>query len=397
VKIAAIFFVCTLLLQTLPVYADQAPPADPASAPKITGKNFHEGTDFKIGPVTDDSKLIKPVAGDNNKSVTPETERKVDKQQTEEQAGMRDERTTNEAINFKGQGKISIGALRVAEELEIFPVINELALWRQSHGNMHDARDIDSMAMRQELHEDLFSAFLQTRRVISELDRQISGFDAVARVLEDKRDQAVRNNNILNFTTGGALAVSQGAISIGTPSKFQNAGNELSVIAGGLSALIGAYALKIEKGGKRDAEREPNMLASVFDLTPVEPNKYPPVVWNYINAYEPGQRNNRREQLIQRWRTLNYIDKGNDSKALEHLKELCGTVPLKHKVTIQLLRTRIPMLEDLRATVAGMNEYLDEILSFVRGPDRIAIKYHTTAKITNVLEGKLESRDTKNR
>jgi hypothetical protein len=346
--------------------------------------NFHEGTDFKIGPVTDDSKLLKPFAGEHNHTAdnNPDREHESKESASADRAGMTDNRRTNKEIQFGAHGKISVGALQVAEDLEILPQIKELIEWREAHGNERDARNLTSLAMRQELHEDLFSAFLQTRRVISELDRQISGYEAVARVLEDKRDQAIRTNNILNFTTNGALTMSAGAISVGTPTNFQNAGNELSVVAGGLTALIGAYALKIEKGGRRSADLEPNMLASIFDLAPVDPNKYPPVIWNYMNAYEPGQKITRREQIIHRWKTLHYIDTSNEARAIAHLRELSSTVALKNKVTIQLLRTRIPMLEDLRSTVAGMNEYLDEILSFIRGPERVAIKYHAVKKIS---------------
>lgn len=345
--------------------------------------NFHDGTDFKIGPVTDDSKLLKPVAGEHNHTADNNPEKSETKESVSaDRAGMTDNRRTNKELQICRHGKISVGALQVAEDLEIMPQIKELIKWREAHGYERDSRNISSLAMRQELHEDLFSAFLQTRRVISELDRQISGYDAVARVLEDKRDQAIRTNNILNFTTNGALTVTAGAISVGTPTSFQNAGNELSAVAGGLTALIGAYALKIEKGGRRSADLEPNMLAPLFDLVPVDPNKYPPVIWNYINAYEPGQKLTRREQIIHRWKTLHYLDTSSNPHALEHLKELSSTVALKNKVTIKLLRTRIPMLEDLRSTVAGMNEYLDEILTFIRSPERVAIKYHTVKKIS---------------
>lgn len=394
----AIALLSTILISNSAVLGAEVSQPLNSQAETSNPNSLHHGSDFKIGPVTDDSKLIKPVAGDHNKSITDDKNPQNDPAKKEEaEAGISDQRKTNQEFNFKGQGKISVGALRIAEELEILPVINSLAEWRSKHGNVRDSHDIESLALRQELHEDLFSAFLQTRRVISELDRQIVGYDAVARVLEDKRDQAIRTNNILNFTTAGALAVTQGSISIGTPTSYQNAGNEIGIIAGGLTALIGAYALKIEKGGKRDAEREPNMLAPVFDLAPVEPNKYPPAIWNYLNAYEPGQKNTRREQMIQRWRTLNYIDKDTNAKAMKHLHELCGTVPLKHKVNISLLRTRIPMLEDLRAAVAGMNEYLDEILTFVRGPDRIAIKYHTSAKVLDVLKSNSDKEQSKAR
>ncbi|HEY9715698.1 MAG TPA: hypothetical protein V6C72_19645, partial [Chroococcales cyanobacterium] len=366
--------------------------APPASSPQNESpairnkepKNFHEGSDFKIGPVTDDSKLIKPVAGEKNKSLSDTKEKRPEKAESEEEAGMRDQRKTNQEVKVDDSA-ISVGALKVAADLEIAQEIVALEKWKQKHAHEKPTADIEVIALRQELDEDLFSAFLQTRRVISELDRQISGFEAVARVLEDKRDQAIRNNTILNFTSGGALAMTQGIMSVGTPMKFQNTGNELGAVAGALTMAIGAYALKIQNGGKRSAEQDPNMLAPIFGLVPVEPNKYPPVIWNYLNDYEPKQKLSRKQQLIERWKTLNYIQKEGGEKSKKKLEALCGTVPLQKQVTIALLRTRIPMLEDLRATVAGMNEYLDEILTFARGPNKVAVKYHD--QNTNSVKG----------
>jgi len=110
------------------------------------------------------------------------------------------------------------------------------------------------------------------------------------------------------------------------------------------------------------------MLAPIFGLVPNEPNKYPSLVWNYLNDYEPGQKKSRREQLIDRWIKLNDIEPLNKPSSKKHLEELAGTIPLHKDVTIDLLRDRIPMLQDARAAVAGINEYLDEILTFVRSP-----------------------------
>lgn len=336
--------------------------------------NFHEGSDFKIGPVTDDSKLIKPVAGENNKSLTEDKKEPSDKKASEEQAGMKDQRKTN--IEYElGNQKISVGALRIAKELDIYDDLLELERLKSQKRYGKKVYSPETLSLRLDLDEQLFAAFMQTRRVISELDRQISGFAAIQKVLEDKRDQAIRTNNIINFSTSGTLASTQGALSIGTPTSFQNTGNTLAAIAGGLTVLISTYALKLQKGGKRSAERDPNMLAPIFDLAPVEPNKYPPVIWNFLNDYEPQQKLTRREQLIERWKTLNYIDK-KDKHFDEHLEQLAGTVAMHKTITIDLLRSRIPMLEDLRATVAGVNEYLDEILTVVRNPNKVELKYH---------------------
>jgi sulfur carrier protein ThiS len=340
----------------------QAPSGKEAGAGE---KPFTSGSDFKTGPVTDDEKLIKPVTTDDQKKKSKGEP--VDAA-TPEGAEKNPQLKKNVDVNVGNQGIISVGALRVAELLEITQVIDRMVAIKKdgSYVPGETVRTIEAMSVRQDLDEAILAAFLQSRRVVSELDRQIAGYDAVARVLEDKRDQSIRNNNILNFTSGGALAIAGGALQIGTPVKFQNTGDELAIIAGGLAALISGYALKIQKGQKKDSEVEPNMLAPVFGLVPAEPNKYPPAMWQYLNDHEPDQKLTRRQQLLDKWVRLEYIEALNKPSSHKHLQQLAGTIPLHKEVTIDLLRDRIPMLQDVRATIAGMSEYLDEILSFAR-------------------------------
>ncbi|MBS1956469.1 MAG: hypothetical protein JST89_19940 [Cyanobacteria bacterium SZAS-4] len=362
-----------------------------------SGKDFTSGSDFKAGPVTDDDKLLKPVAKDAKNPVDNSTSKLSPNSQPEKKEGTTeaasdqpqqsgkkkakkpipydaDEIESSDRRNYdvtiNNKGPISIGAVKVAKDLQMLDEIAELNELKKSKVYVpgQRVRNLEVICVRQDLDENILSAFFATRRVVSELDRQVAGYDAVARVLEEKRDQAIRNNTILNFTSGGALAMTQGAISIGTPMKYQNAGNELGAIAGALTTVIGAYALKLQGGGKRSSERDPNMLAPIFGLLPNEPNKYPVVVWDYLSDYEPGQKKTRREQLIDRWVKLNYIEPLNKPSSKKHLQELAGTIPLDKAVSIDLLRDRIPMLQDVRATVAGVNEYLDEILTFVRQP-----------------------------
>ena len=365
------------------------------SATSNPDKGIHTGSDFKAGPVTDDDKLLKPVAKDaknpvdNNSSKLspnigaykkpdgtvveqpqPDVKGKTAKEIPDDGDAIGSNSTKNYDVSINDKGPISIGAVKVAKDLQMLDLIAELNDLKKNHIYVPGQRvhNLEVISVRQDLDESIMSAFLATRRVVSELDRQVSGYDAVARVLEEKRDQAIRNNTILNFTSGGALAMTQGGISIGTPMKYQNAGNELGAVAGALTAVIGAYALKLQGGGKRSSERDPNMLAPIFGLVPNEPNKYPLITWNYLNDFEPGQKKTRREQLIDRWVKLNYIEPLSKPSSKHHLEELSGTIPLHKVVNIDLLRDRIPMLQDVRAAVAGMNEYLDEILTFVRQP-----------------------------
>jgi hypothetical protein len=273
-------------------------------------------------------------------------------------------------VFLNDNGPISIGAVKVAKDLQILDQITELNQMKRDgiYVPGQKVHALEVISKRQDLSENLFAAVLANRRVIAELDREISGYTAVAHVLEEMRDQSIRNNNVLNFTTAGALTSTQGGLSIGTKTPFQNTGNMLAAVAGGVAILISGYAIKLQKGASRSAERDPNMLAPVFGLVPPAPNKYPPAVWKYLNDCEPGQKKTRREQLIERWITLHYIEPLDKKSSHHHLEQLAGTIDLQKEVNIDMLRDRIPMLDDLRAAVSGIDEYLDEILTFVRQP-----------------------------
>ena len=62
----------------------------------------------------------------------------------------------------------------------------------------------------------------------------------------------------------------------------------------------------------------------------------------------------RRDLLINHWIQINRIQPLNKRGSAQELDQLCGTVELKKEVTIDMLRNRIPMIEDTRAVVATM-------------------------------------------
>lgn len=346
------------------------------SSPALCLETNQVTRETEFGPVTEDTKFIQPVAGESKAGPKPDVKRKDLSKKTDVEledimSKAQSEPPVKQArVMFLDKGVISSGALQLAKDLKIVPQMARLEEMKKTKTFVpgEPSYSLEVLSVRQDLSESLLSAMLQARRVISELDRQISGYDAVARVLEEKRDDAIQKNTALNFSTSGVLTSTQGGLSIGTPARFQNAGNALAAIAGGLLIGISAYGLKIQDGGKRNEQRNPNMLAPIFGLIPVQATKYPPLVWNYLNDYEPGQKRNRRQQLLERWLTVHYIEPFDKPTSHHHLSQLAGTTDLHKEITIDLLRDRIPMLEDVRNTVASMFEYLDELNTFVREP-----------------------------
>jgi hypothetical protein len=181
-----------------------------------------------------------------------------------------------------------------------------------------------------------------------------------------RRDRSIRYNNIINFTSGGALAMLASGIQVGTQTPLQNTGNELEVMAGALSTGISAYALKQAQGGKRSAVASPNMLAQIFGrATPID-QSYPDSVWTYLNDPPPGATVPRRELLIQKWVAAKRIAPPN-TRAGQRDMDVMSAATVQHKsITIDVLANRHIMLEEVKAVVSQMTRDLLEIMKTFR-------------------------------
>jgi hypothetical protein len=218
-----------------------------------------------------------------------------------------------------------------------------------------------------EIDEQILSTQLEVASTVAALDTQISQADALADYLEGKRDKSIRNNSIFNFSTGGGMQSMASGLQVGTGSSnaLQNSGNEIEVIQAAFQLLVSMYALTLTKGKKESAPVRTNMLAPVLDREPADYNKYPPSVWAYLNDAPTGT-DTRRESLVKRWIELGRIQPLTKHGSAAELNALCGTVALPKQVSIDLLRNRIPMMEDVRAVVSSMSKALYEIMYWVR-------------------------------
>jgi hypothetical protein len=70
--------------------------------------------------------------------------------------------------------------------------------------------------------------------------------------------------------------------------------------------------------------------------------------------------------LVKRWVELGRIQPLNKKGSKAELDGLSGTIDLPKSVSIDLLRNRIPMMEDVRAVVSSMSRALHEIMVYVR-------------------------------
>lgn len=269
--------------------------------------------------------------------------------------------------------ELTPGAVEVAHDLGIVPLMERL-LELKAQARPGQPMSPEMLTVRLELTDRVFTAFLELRGVVAELDDQITENDEVRNYMEERRDRAIRMNNITNFVTNGALSMIGSSMQINTPFSVQNAGNEIGVVAGGLTTGISTYALKQARGGRRTAMAEPNMLTQVFDLPdPDAAIKYPDSVTIYLNDIPSGAEASRKVQLIQRWLALKRLAGIDSPEAKKRIELLAGTVPQIKAVTIDLLEDRTAMLADVKSCVSQMTRELLEIMYAIRRPSIVRI------------------------
>lgn len=281
-----------------------------------------------------------------------------------------------------GFEELSPSAKEVASDLGIddelkalFSLREKRAAGRENAGdttelsslNDNDPDLIKIILLRQEINETILSAVLELRVILARIDEEITSYNAVRAYLEDRRDKAIRLNNITNFISGGALNMVSNGMEVPSGETPETVGAMVGVLGGAVSTGISSWALKISGGERRTAIVNPNMLAKVFGLPTGPDHDYPPRIWNFLNDIPPGSstRETRKEKLVRRWLELRRIDGLNTKEHKERLALLCSTIPMKKGVDIDLLEDRAAMLQDVKAALSLMFNELLELMKSI--------------------------------
>src|SRR5262249_6213126 len=152
-------------------------------------------------------------------------------------------------------------------------------------------------------------------------------FDVVLSKLYADRDRAVLLANTANFTEIGTMK----SIAAGNFWKGNNkTAIELLMTMAGVSMLLGAVAIQLDRGGRRKLDSYTNVLANVFNLDSTDESRFPPVLTDYINSVSPDstQGITRRQRILNHWKEHKII--GSDENAKE-LKKYASMQELKNK------------------------------------------------------------------
>lgn len=275
--------------------------------------------------------------------------------------------------------RMSLGAQEVARDLDIVEFLGEYEHFQAlALSDPSVLRKPDCIALKQQLLESLVRAIVEIQVVEGDLDEDITRFNELRSFLEERRERAVRKNNITNFLTNGATQIISSAFQISPKLAPNVAGNTVGVVGGTAVTGLSAYAVKQAQGDRRSLSAHPNMLAVVFEIDGQERVNCPLFVADFLNDTPPGSFSNdsRRQILIKRWVQVRRIDDpAFNGDSARRIKLLAGTVPQVGTVNIDLLDDRTAMLADVRATVVQASKYLLEIMNLIGRPP-LKVKRH---------------------
>lgn len=150
--------------------------------------------------------------------------------------------------------------------------------------------------------------------------------------------------------------------------RYSISSGTLGILAGLVPSAFSLYALRVVTGQHFSREENPNILSKLFDY-PVTPDiDYPGSVWTYLNAVPASGK--FKEDTCRKW-LMDLWLKDKELRSLKHadskqIHRVTGTMPGRHSVTIELLSTRLAMLEQLSAMIFRMKGILLELVRAAR-------------------------------
>jgi len=252
---------------------------------------------------------------------------------------------------------------QTARILGIQPLLQKLASAKAARGCGSPA-SFEELTIRQQLLEEIQSATLDVDGVLAEIANEQGQLSNLRTSLQAKRDNSVAKFNTAALITGSAAGAMVSATQFNTlGSRTNNIGDGFGIGAGVASTIFSVVATRKQNGPNGTVGDIPNMLAPLFDGTPVLNTYFPPTVFQYLQAVPADQdppRGARIEQLKAEWVQSGRI--GASSATAAQVAALTSSSDPKVKVSISDLSNRIGMLTDVSGRVSLMKRDLAAIM-----------------------------------
>ncbi len=249
--------------------------------------------------------------------------------------------------------------LALAKMLTIHQTLDDLKRVVKETGTKPNQESlVQIMFLRQNCERKIQFASLELEEALANIDGDLTYTQLEYSLFSAKHDRSVMLNNAATFLTSGTLGIMDSATSIKYAAPIPN----VFGITGNASAVaIPLWGLRSPKYKSIQNGSAGNMLAPLFDL-PYSGAGYDPIIWTYLNTVALDEKDNltRRQALLKRWKRFRSVSK-EDSKNEKYIKQLSGFLEPGEKVTLDLLKTRIELLVELRSEVQSLYADLSDL------------------------------------
>ena len=220
----------------------------------------------------------------------------------------------------------------------------------------------EELTLRQQLLESVETAELDVDGAIGEIDNERGELGNLQTSLKASRDKTVAQLNAAALITGSGAGAAVNATQFTTlSSRTNNIGDGIGVGSGVASTILAYLATRKQHGPSGSVSNTPNMLAPLFDRSPVLNTDYPQTVMQYLQSVPPAEspeRGTRLEQLKAEWGKAGRLDLSNPAKEQKKIIALTTSGDKGVTVSIDDLTDRMAMLGDVSGRIALMKRDL---------------------------------------
>ena len=250
---------------------------------------------------------------------------------------------------------------QVADILGLTAELQKIKTLQAQHG-CDAVSSAEELTLREHLLESVQTAELDVDGAIGEIDNERGELGNLQTSLKASRDKTVAKLNAAALITGSGAGAAVGATQFTTlSSRTNNIGDGIGVGSGVASTILAYLATRKQHGPSESVSNTPNMLAPLFDRSPVLNTDYPQTVMQYLQSVPPAEsleRGTRLEQLKAEWGRAGRLDPSNPTKEQKKITALTSSGEKDVIVSIDDLTDRMAMLGDVSGRIALMKRDL---------------------------------------
>lgn len=256
---------------------------------------------------------------------------------------------------------LPLSAEQTAEAIGLLPLfarIKEI----QASANLSDREEF--LVLQQQILLRVTTASLQVGTATGQIDAEIADTKELQNYLSGRRNSKLAQLDLINLAIGGTFGTANSALGF---TNHDIASAVTSAVAGGAAVALSLQALRVRRGESRRLLAPSNMLSEVFSRPSAGNDMYPPVVFTFMHAVPPGDKDglSRQDRLIRSWVEVGRILPPDSMKGQEKIERLTSLPQENVKQSIGDLDDRQAMLFDLRVRLNYIQQDLATLLTAI--------------------------------